>query len=145
RKPRRRKRIVIALAALLVLLLAAFAGLGWYYSSQLLVPEHSEISYTATLVATGPDTVTLTGHDTDRPGVQGLIWRGGEARLGPVLHTDGDRVQRALLSGTPPAPGTKVHIDQGLTRTDPKTALGLDFEQVGIATPLGPAPAWLVP
>ncbi|WP_051704483.1 S9 family peptidase [Glycomyces sp. NRRL B-16210] len=149
--PKRRRRLralVIALATLLVLALAGLGGAGWYFSGEVINVDHSPNDYPLTVEALDATTVTLPrGENTEKDGVWGLSWDGGQAVLGAVLSTDGDTVTRTLdrvLYGDL-AEGTAVRIDTWTYRDDPATALGLAFEEVAIATELGDAPAWHVP
>lgn len=94
------------------------------------------------------DTVTVTSTRESRlPGVYGLWFdRGqGHARLGRVVASTRKTVTRELLgldSGRL-AVGSRARIG-GWFYLNP-AGLGLPFEDVAIATPLGNAPAWLVP
>jgi uncharacterized protein len=81
---------------------------------------------------------------TAQPGVWGLRWPDGLAVLGPVVSAGRDGVRRALLEGPVPPAGTAAVIDTGPWDPDP-AARGLPFRDVGVCTPLGPAPAWEIP
>jgi uncharacterized protein len=137
-------------AALLVLvLLAAGAGASWYFSSRVVVPDHSRLAADdATVEALSPGLVVLSrSRDTLRPGVYGLEWgRSGHAILEAVLSSDAHTVTRRVSSVSGRlAPGTRVALDSDAYVGDPKQALGLPFADVLVPGELGPMPAWLIP
>lgn len=79
-------------------------------------------------------------------GVYGLMWEGGNGVLGEVLNRTGGQVERELrvLQGVPPVAGAEARMDNFLYRTDP-AALGLEFEELTLAGPVGDLRAWFVP
>ncbi|CAM5559550.1 Alpha/beta fold hydrolase OS=Streptomyces alboniger OX=132473 GN=CP975_07785 PE=4 SV=1 [Streptomyces alboniger] len=104
-----------------------------------------------TVHATTPDRITLTrALASRRPGTYGLSGDGTHAIVGPVLESvphNADTVVRrlqAVTRGTLHA-GTKVRLTPQVHTGDPRTALGLDHEDVAIPGELGALPAWLVP
>ena len=143
-----------------VVVVAALAGIAWYFSSLAVRVDHST-SRTATAWP-GPDgTVTITNdHESSLPGRYGLEWDGGYGTVAAVMDAtaaseiasslegtvvDGT-VTRAFTPGTGTlAPGTRVSLDSFAYRGDPRTALGLDFQNVAIPTELGAMPAWYLP
>jgi dienelactone hydrolase len=144
-------RIVLAVVlTVLVVTAAGLLGVGWYYSDQLLDPAKARPGFPDTALGGAdesgtPVVVLAASANAARPGEWGLIWRDGGARVGEVVRDSGDRVERRLLDGGAPPPGTRVRLDPGLWRGDPRTALGLDFQDVAVPTELGPAPAWYLP
>jgi alpha-beta hydrolase superfamily lysophospholipase len=124
--------------------LGAAVGVGWYYSALLLDPRQQEI-FPERVLAASPVEVTLaTTRLTRQPGVWGLRWPGGLAMVGPVARESRGRVVRPLLDGPVPPAGVQAVIDTGPFDPDP-AARGVPFGEVAVPTPLGPAPAWLVP
>ena len=78
----------------------------------------------------------------------GLRWTGGAAELGPVLEVDprGALTRRlGRLDGSPPAPGTRAGIVVTPSGDDPRSAHGLDYEEVVYRAPGGDLPAWWIP
>ncbi|WP_344957002.1 hypothetical protein [Saccharothrix longispora] len=143
---RRRLRIaLISLVTVFVLLVAGVVGFGWYYSGQLLEPENSRPGYRDTVTSSAAGTVTLAESRVSAlPGRWGLVWPGGGAEVGPVTRRSQGSVVRELVGQAPPD-GTRVRLETSVWTTDPRTALGLEHEDVRVPTELGDAPAWLVP
>jgi alpha-beta hydrolase superfamily lysophospholipase len=147
---RRGRRIAAAVIAALLPLVGGVLGAGWYYSGQLLDPSNARPGYPDTVLGTGrsaekPTVVLAESASTVMPGRWGLVWDGGAAQVGGVVgHKDG-KVQRELLAGSAPAPGTGVRLEAAMWAGDPRSAHGLDFSDVLIPTELGDAAAWYVP
>jgi alpha-beta hydrolase superfamily lysophospholipase len=139
--------LVIAALVLVVLAVAAVAGASWYFSSAVLVPDHSDQPSDATVEGIAPGRIVLAGSDdTRRPGVYGIDWQGGHAIVGEVLGGDADSVTRQLRAKHGYlAPGMKVALDSDAYAGDPRQALGLPFAHVSIPDELGPMPAWSIP
>jgi uncharacterized protein len=87
----------------------------------------------------------------DAEGSYGLMWDdAGDiayGRLGPVRSRDDESVERRLtvLHGEPPRAGADARLDVTLHRRDPLADLGLAFEDVRIAGPVGEIAAWWLP
>ncbi|WP_075018004.1 alpha/beta hydrolase family protein [Actinacidiphila rubida] len=96
----------------------------------------------------GRDRVVVDRSDASaRPGVHGLTGRGLHATVGPVLSQDDRTVTRRLLRvdrGTLGAGGF-VRVTPQAYAGDPRSARGLDFEDVRVDGELGPMPAWFLP
>ncbi|MBT2208592.1 S9 family peptidase [Actinomadura sp. NEAU-AAG7] len=144
---RRVRRLVAALTGLVLLVCAALGGVGWYFAGVATQVDHSA-EYPFRITDAGNGTVTLPRDpDTERPGTWALAWPDGRALLGPVVGGDRATVVRrvaSVLKGTP-AKGARATIDHWLYEGDPKTALGLAFEDVAYPTRVGRMPAWLLP
>ncbi|MFZ0012789.1 MAG: hypothetical protein WAL25_01620, partial [Acidimicrobiia bacterium] len=91
--------------------------------------------------------------DIGHPGVFGLVWDEGHARVGDVVGAGDGRIRRSYMAGPngdPPAcqgalDGCEpVELDGYLFQGDP-SELGLVFEEVQYESPLGAVAAWLVP
>ncbi|KAA9145999.1 prolyl oligopeptidase family serine peptidase [Microbacterium lushaniae] len=151
RSHRRRWPIVIGVVVAVVAT-AVVVGVPLWSAQILLTPHHSLSTAAGTVVAVGEDEITLTHTDAGtREGTYGLTWSdengriAGEAVVGPMLWTDGATITRQFLpAGAVPAAGTKVDLNPNLWTGDPRTALGLDFQDVDIEGELGAMPAWLV-
>lgn len=120
------------------------AGLGWLYSSLLLDPTPRP-SFPERVLASGPGEVSLAPTRLARqPGTWGLRWSGGLAAIGPVTEERDGAVVRPVLGGAVPSAGDRAALDTGPWDPDP-AARGMTFDDVTVATPLGPGPAWWVP
>jgi len=147
-------------AALSSAVVAGLGGIAWYFSSLAVSVDHStERPVTAW---PGPGgTVTLTkDHESELPGRYGLDWDGGYGTVttvtapAPSAATAASRgaasadgtVTRRFEPGTGRlTAGTKVLLDSFAYQGDPRTALGLDFQDVAVPTQLGSMPAWYLP
>lgn len=130
-----------------VLAAAAAAGVGWYYSNEILGPDKASSLEEQRVIAAGADRIELS-RDAESllPGRWALQWQGGYGALGDVLETTDTSVVRAFrpVVGTPPV-GRLASI-KGVSRSaDPLTMLGMAFERVEYAGPLGSYPAWFIP
>jgi hypothetical protein len=107
------------------------------------VPEPP--SYDVEVTAVTASTVTLSrGPDSARPGVWGLEWETGYARVGAVLRVDEDGVTRTLQEVRGELrPGTRAAFDRFAFDSTP-ASLGLAFTEVAFEGPLGDYPAWFV-
>jgi pimeloyl-ACP methyl ester carboxylesterase len=143
---KRSARIAVAIAIALGVL-AVGAAISWHFSDQVLVPDHSGWPEDVEVEAVSPRSVTLERSDeTTRPGFFGLTWQGGHVVAGPLVASDKDSVTRRLrdVDGYL-VPGLKVGIDWNVFAGNPRSALGLPFTRVPIASELGAMPAWLIP
>lgn len=150
-RSRRALRItVVTVSITLVVAVLALLGIGWYYSDQLLDPAQARPGYPdVSLGLTSVDGVSSVAlqkaSDTTDAGNWALLWPGGAAQVGQVLTDRDGKVVRKLLTGQAPPAGTPVRLSPQMWPGDPKSALGLDFQNVNVATPLGDMPAWLTP
>jgi alpha-beta hydrolase superfamily lysophospholipase len=149
--PRRHRRGLIlgAIAAVLVIVVVG-ASVSWYFSSEVLVPDHSSWPQNVAVDGVAPGQIVLSrSTDTLRPGVYGLYWQGGHAIVGEMLGNGGPgtgTVTRRLsaVSGYLVA-GMKVAIDPDVYAGDPQQALGLPYADVRVPDELGPMTAWFIP
>ena len=150
RQPRRVRVIVSILALLAMLALVGSIGTAWYFSNQMIKPEHGSAAFPETVervTCTPGGTITVSlarSPAAARPGRYGLVWPGGSAMLGRIVAETPNRVDRIVLSGTRPTAGMKASMSWTYG-SDPKAAFGLDFYDVTVPTKLGPAPAWYIP
>jgi pimeloyl-ACP methyl ester carboxylesterase len=137
---------VILVGVALLVVPAALVAVSWYFSSAVLVPDHSARPADATVVAVSPGQVVLSrSADSLRPGVYGLDWHAGHAIVENVVRSDAHTVTRQLraVSGHL-APGMKVALDPSVYAGNPSQALGMRFSSVPVPDELGPMPAWLI-
>ncbi|MET7860971.1 hypothetical protein ABZS81_27945 [Streptomyces sp. NPDC005318] len=104
-----------------------------------------------TVHATAAGQITLTrSFAALRPGTYGLVGDGVHAVVGPVIEQAphaADAVVRRLerVSSGSLEPGAQVRITPAVYSGDPRTALGLDHQDVEIPGELGILPAWFLP
>ncbi|MCP2336588.1 alpha/beta hydrolase family protein [Actinomadura rupiterrae] len=155
---RRRSPARLAVSGVVAVLLLAFAAsiaIGWYFSGVATQVTH-ETPYDLRVRAVADGTVTLPRTPaTERRGVFGLAWSGGgRAIVGDVVKKgesiagiDTGTVVRKVLS-VPSGKlesGLAVGLDHWVYGGDPKSALGLDFQNVTYPSQVGAMPAWLLP
>jgi pimeloyl-ACP methyl ester carboxylesterase len=140
-----RRRNTAVLTAVAVCLLAAGAAVSWHFSSVLLVPNHSGWEPVDVEGVSTGRVVLRRDDETERPGVYGLIWRGGHAIAGEVLGESGDLVTRRLrnVDGYL-APGVDAWFDTDVYPGTPRSALGMPYRTASVHGELGPMPAWIV-
>lgn len=144
------KMTIVLLSILALLCAAGVAGIGWYFSSQVIEVVHDDPDFPLEVLAVDADAgeVTVTRDDASaRDGVWGLDFDGGRALLGEVRRSDADTVTRQLqeTQGALPRVGQSARIDTWAYGEDPKSALDVDYADVRIPGPLGEMPAWHVP
>ena len=149
----RQPRVVFA-AVIVIGLLAtsAIAGVGWYFSSQLLTPNHPVPTYDVTVEAVTSSSVELdrtvetNGAPVARQGTFGLEWSGGHAIVGRVIATTARTVTRTLEQATAQLhQGDHVVLTAQVYQGDPTEAFGVPSQNVEIPGELGLMPAWYVP
>jgi alpha-beta hydrolase superfamily lysophospholipase len=144
---RHRRGMILAAVVLVLIVVVAGAGVSWYFSSKVLVPDHSDWPQGVAVDGLSPGRIVLSrSEDTERPGVYGLDWQAGHAIVGEVLSRGGDKVMRRLsdVSGYLVA-GMKVALDSEVYSGNPSQSLGLAYSNVLIPDELGPMPAWFIP
>ncbi len=130
-----------------IVLVAVFGT--WFTSQQirsdLLEVDPIVLDYDVEVLRVGPESVRLAATPSSTaPGVWGLEWASGYARVGRVLAETPVAVDRELIEvrGRLEA-GTLVGIDPFSYESDPGDA-GLDFAEVLVEGPLGDYPAWQI-
>src|SRR3972149_5137580 len=98
------RHVVAYTITLLFIAAVAVFGVAWHYTNVLdagaLRPDLDAPAFDLRIVAVSDATVTLAadGADADddwrRPGVWGLEWEGGYARVGRILPREADQVTR---------------------------------------------------
>jgi alpha/beta superfamily hydrolase len=142
-------RVAVGSAAVAVAGLATTGAGGWYYADELLQVRPEPPDYPVEVVAVVGSTVTLSGAGAQEPGVVGLEWPGGFARVGPDIDVAGEYVLRSI-SGYPqlPAVGTNVRVAYYAAPADLhdlSRVAGLDARVIEFDGPLGRYPATYVP
>ena len=154
RRPWRRLRG--AVVVVLVLALLVFAGGSWFYSGEiragaLASKAPAPLALQTEVLAVGDRSITLardpaSPRELTTPGTFGLRWEAGYGRLGAILATAPDRVERAFtrVEGAAPRTGERSAVDGYAWPADPSVAAGRPAREVSYPSPLGPAPAWQV-
>jgi hypothetical protein len=78
----------------------------------------------------------------------GLQYEGGYGQVSGLRAASGDNSFQGRfehLAGAAPAPGAAARLDSFAFVGDPGAARQLEWEPVEVDTPVGPAPAWLIP
>ena len=144
---RHRRGLILGTVALVLVVGVAGVGVSWYFSSEVLVPDHSAWPQNVAVDGLPSGRIVLSrSEDTLRPGVYGLYWQAGHAIVGEVLRSSSGTVTRRLsaVSGYL-VEGMKVAIDPDVYAGNPRQALGLPYADVDVPDELGAMPAWLVP
>jgi pimeloyl-ACP methyl ester carboxylesterase len=140
------RRTAYGLAGLVLLVPTSTASAGWYFANQVLDARPRE--YPLEVRGFDGDLVTLTRtEDTELDVPFSLLWPTGHARLGAVVRLERATVVRhvdEITRGTLRA-GMRATTSSAVFDGDPRTARGLDFDEVTVPGELGPLPAWLVP
>ena len=137
------RRTLLIAAALLIL---AAAGVGWHYSNQILGPDSHPERRGQTVLAHTDSTITLAVTPKAlRPGRWAIEWPGGYGAVGDSLASDGHVITRRfrLLGGAPP--DTSARLAGFAFDANPKTWLGVAYQEIRIPSRIGPLPAWRIP
>jgi uncharacterized protein len=138
---------VVAYVAIAALLIAALLAVGWYYSNQIIRPGPYGAVDEVAVAAADDSTVTLprTMH-TAAARVWFLEWPRGAATIDSIVAVNDSLVRRRvrIVEGRLMR-GTRVAMRAFPYAGDPRRSMGIRFESVGIMTPGGDCPAWLVP
>ena len=145
---------MLAAAVGLGTLLMLVVGVSWALSSRFMVPAPYRLRPEFRVIDARDGRVTLPPPapdanvfgDTRRRGVYGLLWGGGNGRLGEVLVDAPDGVVRALETddGAMPAAGEPARLDAFVFRRDPLRDRGIPFEDVEIVSDAGQLAGWWV-
>jgi alpha-beta hydrolase superfamily lysophospholipase len=129
----------------ILLSVIALGAIGWHYSSEILGPDSRPGRTGQSVLSVSDSTITLVSTPKSRrPGYWAIEWPGGFGTIGPLISVDGGTVTTRfrIMSGSPP--DTTSRLAGFAPDADPRTWLGLDFEDVTIPARVGPLPAWQV-
>jgi hypothetical protein len=140
-----RRRNIAVVTAVLACVLVAGAAISWHFSSVLLVPNHEGWEPVDVEALPAGQVVLARDDETERPGVYGLVWRGGHAIVGDILAESGDVVRRRLrdVDGYL-VPGVEAWWDTDVYPGTPREALGVPYETASVRGERGRMPAWII-
>jgi len=145
------KWLKIAIPTFLVLLFVTFFSIGWIFSGKVINVKLQQVEYDQTVQSVAGDEYALTGSAYDVNGIMGGIRRDGSMigiYTAPFSQVTSPQTSiRKLLNGTDPKPaaGENISLQGNIWTTDPKQALGIDYQDVTYSGPLGDMTAWFVP
>ncbi len=145
--------VIVALGVLF------YGGGGWYFSNQLFTLALSgaarralQPTYNIPVAFVGSNYITLdttsaTPREVIKTGTWGLQWPTGYGQITTIDKVSVHSIQRAftLITGTVPKRGEKVAVDSEGFPNNPKTAFGIDYQNVSYKGPLGNYPSWYIP
>jgi len=145
-----RQRLQVASVSILIAVAVAGGGTlgaGWYFTDQLLTPNHSQPTYEVEVHHVTSQSVELDRTtDTMRRGVWGLLWPAGHAIVSSITSTSSSTVTRILDQATTPLrEGLHVAISSQVYWADPEESFGIRSQAVDIASDVGQLPAWFTP
>ena len=92
-----------ALLVVMVLAAGSVSAAGWYFTDQLVTPDHSAPRFDIAVHGATSKAVELDKtNETLRPGVWGLEWPAGHAIIGSITSISSGTVNRALMQATAP-------------------------------------------
>lgn len=145
------KPILTTVIILLLLGLLALAVIGWLGAGKLLAISPQKVEYDQTVESIDGTNYTISGSAYNVQGVIGGI-RSDGSMIGifsapTASDTSKQTATRQLtgLTGATPSVGDKISLQGNIWTSDPKAALGLDYETVQYGSPLGATNAWLIP
>lgn len=142
-----KRRLTIASAGTAAVVVATTAAGGWYFADELLQVRRDPPERPIEVLGIADGVVTLRGADANQPGVTGLEWDGGYARLlGDIVeHADGTVTRGIEAFPDLPGVGTAGRADFYAFPRDPRSVTELPAEDVTYDGPLGTYPATYLP
>lgn len=145
------KKISLWTLVFILLAVLVLAAVGWVGAGKLLAINPQKVEYDQTIVAIDGDSYTISGGAYSIQGVAGGIRTDGSMIGIFSAPTNSDSAKQTAtrqltgLTGPTPSVGDKISLQGNIWTSDPKAALGLDYETVQYNSPLGAMNAWLVP
>ncbi len=145
------KAIVPVLGLIFLIFVAAFFGVGWYFSSKVIVVKLQKVEYDQVIQSVVGDDYTIRGSAFDVDGILGGI-RSDGSMIGlysaPLCKDTANMTSTrklSAISGSRPTAGEKISLQGNIWTTNPKTALGINYQDIKYKSPLGPMGAWFIP
>jgi pimeloyl-ACP methyl ester carboxylesterase len=142
-----RRAAYVSVAGLAVLLPTGTAGASWFLADQVLNVDAAR-QYPVRVRGVSGDRVTLSRTpDTARSMPLSFVWPLGHAQLGPVTAIDRATVVREVTEVTRGSlqTGIRGYSSSYVYEGDPRSARGIDYQDVSVPSALGPMPAWFLP
>lgn len=143
--------LIAALLTVLGLFIIGYVGVGWYFSGKLFKLEPQKVSYDQSIQAVEGDSYSIKGSAYDIDGIVGGIRPNG-SMIGvfePPSATDAEsKVSTRKLrdqANPKPAAGDALSLQGNMWITNPKEALGIDYDEVQYLSPVGAMDAWVIP
>lgn len=143
--------LIAALLTLVGLFIVGYIGVGWYFSSQLFKLEPQRVAYDQSIQSVNGDSYTIKGSAYDIDGIVGGIRPNGSMigvfEAPTQLNSEAQTSTRQLRDQADPKPqtGDALSLQGNMWITNPKDALGIDYETVQYNSPVGPIDAWVIP
>ncbi len=147
--PRIGRRIAAGVGA--VVLAGVYAGVGMYGSSEMLRVTPQQVKYDQSVVAVEGDYITTQGGAYNIDGLVGGIRPDGSTMgiFGPPVTLDAESQTSTRLlqepKGNAPKAGEHLSLQGNIWTSNPKEALGLDYEEIKYDSELGKMGGWKIP
>lgn len=142
---------IIAFVVLLVFLVVIYVAVGWYFSGKLFELKPQKLEFDQTILNVDNDRYVMQGTAYDIDGIISGIRPDGSA-VGvfskPTGKQDDNKISERTLTeplGQPPKVGDKISLQGNMWVSNPKDALGVDFNDVQYESSVGKLDAWLIP
>ncbi|TAH33829.1 hypothetical protein EYC58_00085, partial [Candidatus Saccharibacteria bacterium] len=145
------KKISLWTLVFLLLALLVLGVVGWVGAGKLLAVNPQKVEYDQTVEAVDGNNYTISGSAYNIQGVAGGIRTDGSMIGIFSAPTSSDASKQTATrqltdpNGSALSVGEKISLQGNVWTSDPKAALGLDYETVQYESPLGATNAWLVP
>jgi len=142
--------VKITVLVISLLLVVGFLAFGWFASSKILSVSMQTVNYDQVIKSISGDNYTISGSVYDHDGIFGG-YNDGEKFIGifeaPTNIDDSSQTSTRKLTSlesTKPSVSDSISLQGNIWLSDPKQALGLDFEDVKYQGPLGQMDAWVI-
>ncbi len=141
----------ILVPLLIVLVVIASCIIGWIASGKALTVNPQKVTYDQTITAINGNSYTLSGSAYTVDGLMGGI-RSDGSMIGvfdaPTAKDDTTKSSTRVLpevTGSPLKVGDTISLQGNIWTTNPKDALGLNYQTITYTNPFGSMSAWVIP
>jgi hypothetical protein len=142
------RRLVVTVVVVSSVVVVGVTSISAYLADELVNVRPVVDTYPLRVIAIDVAGMTVTlsrGPHADEPGSFRMSWPAGEAKIGPVVAEDVNTVTRQVSSVSERlAIGQAVGVQPNPFTGNPRSALGLSFDNVIVSGPTGPLPAWFL-